>query len=241
MVLRRLSKQLLQSTWRNQFLLKRSASQVGNSLWFRSIASHFATSTARPNLAARGNSGVQMFSPNYSIFKGKAALSIKPLLPQFSKSDSGGLIVGRCGCIMLTFWPSIGERKYNWEKKQVFALSPTEVGSMINLGTHDNVEFFHDPSMLSSNAGQVRKSLSIKAHPDGNGYFFSLSVVSNILNINDRFVVPVTAAEFQVMRTALSFALPHILGWHQYANQPPQGVSGKPLVSPRIMESEWDK
>lgn len=210
-------------------------------MWFQSVATHSAKPAAGKNLAASGKLGDKIFSPDYSIFKGKAALSIRPVLPQFIKSDSGGLRVGRRGCIMLICWPSIGERKYNWEKKQVFALSPTEVGSMINLGPNDNVQFFHDPSMLSSNAGQVRKTLSIAAQPEGKGYFFSLNVVSNIQNINDKFTVPVTAAEFQVMRTALSFALPRILGWHQYANQPPQSVSGKPVVSPLIMESEWDK
>ncbi|KAK9991359.1 hypothetical protein SO802_026344 [Lithocarpus litseifolius] len=59
--------------------------------------------------------------------------------------------------------------------QKVFALSPTEVGSMISLGPKDSCEFFHDPSMLSSNAGQVRKSLTIKAHADGTGYLISLS------------------------------------------------------------------
>lgn len=32
---------------------------------------------------------------------------------------------------------------------QKFALSATEVGSLINLGSNDSCEFFHDPSMLS--------------------------------------------------------------------------------------------
>ncbi|KAJ4966638.1 hypothetical protein NE237_018487 [Protea cynaroides] len=43
----------------------------------------------------------------------------------------------------------------------VFALSPTEVGSVLSLGTNDSCEFFHDPSMKTSLAGQVRKSLSV--------------------------------------------------------------------------------
>lgn len=90
------------------------------------------------------------------------------------------------------------------ELLQIFALSATEVGSLISMGSNDSSEFFHDPSMKSrfvcffntwflladleqfdlltyicvwvfSNAGQVRKSLSIMPHADGSGYFFSLS------------------------------------------------------------------
>ncbi|KHN43150.1 hypothetical protein glysoja_001733 [Glycine soja] len=57
----------------------------------------------------------------------------------------------------------------------------------------------------SSNAGQVRKSLSIKPH--ANGYFVSLTVVNNLLNTNDYFSVPVTTAEFAVMKTACSVCL----------------------------------
>ncbi|KAL7118388.1 hypothetical protein ACP275_03G133400 [Erythranthe tilingii] len=192
-----------------------------------------------------GKSAAKVFAP-YSIYKGKAALSADPLLPMFTKLESGGYKVERRGSIMLTFWPAIGERKYDWDKRQKFALSATEVGSLISLGSKDSCEFFHDPSMLSSNAGQVRKSLSIKAHADGSGYFVSLSVVNNILKTNDRFVVPVTTAEFAVMRTAFTFALPHLIGWDQYTNQVPHCASkSSPTAAaaalPQLPSSEWDR
>ncbi|XP_065626527.1 single-stranded DNA-binding protein WHY2, mitochondrial-like [Quercus suber] len=127
----------------------------------------------------------------------------------------------------------------------MFALSPTEVGSMISLGPKDSCEFFHDPSMLSSNAGQVRKSLTIKAHADGTGYLISLNVVNNILKTKEFFTVPVTTAEFAVMKTACSFALPHILGWDRLTNHPSRdsrrtvGLPSK--VDPQFLDSEWDK
>ncbi|KAL0401858.1 UNVERIFIED_CONTAM: Single-stranded DNA-binding protein WHY2, mitochondrial [Sesamum latifolium] len=141
------------------------------------ITTRTVMSCAMQSTARDGNSAVKMFAL-YSIYKGKAALSAGPRLPTFSKLKSGGYKVERRGAIMLTLWPAIGERKYDWDKRQVFALSATEVGSLISLGSKDSWEFFHDPSMLSSNAGQVRKSLSIKAHADGSGYFISLSVVN---------------------------------------------------------------
>ncbi|KAM0061634.1 putative transcription factor ssDNA-binding-TF family [Helianthus debilis subsp. tardiflorus] len=117
---------------------------------------------------------------------------------------------------MLTFRPAIGERKYDSEKKQLFALSVTEVGSFISLGPGDSCEFFHDPSIQSRDAGQVRKSLSVKPHADG--------VTNNISKITERFTVPVTTAEFAVMRSAFSVCLLTQLSLHinlKYVNMNP--------------------
>ncbi|XP_009598358.1 single-stranded DNA-binding protein WHY2, mitochondrial isoform X3 [Nicotiana tabacum] len=227
---------------RNQLLHKRLPGEgVRDSIWQHAINTLAGFSTVRQNIVADGKLTGRVFAP-YSVFKGKAALSAEPRLPTFSKLDSGGVKLNRRGVIMLTFWPSVGERKYDWEKRQLFALSATEVGSLISIGTRDSCEFFHDPSMLSSNAGQVRKSLSFKPNADGSGYFVSLSVVNNNLKTNDRFTVPVTTAEFAVMRTAFSFALPHIMGWDRFTNQPSESISQSPSkVVPQLMETEWDR
>lgn len=126
---------------------------------------------------------------------------------------------------------------------QRFALSATEVGSLIAMGPQDSCEFFHDPSMKSSNAGQVRKSLSIKPH--SNGYFVSLTVVNTLLNTKDNFSVPVTTAEFAVMKTACSFALPHIMGWDRLTSltnqQSSEKVSFQPKMNSHILDLEWEK
>ncbi|KAK4413462.1 Single-stranded DNA-binding protein WHY2, mitochondrial [Sesamum alatum] len=210
---------------------------TGDFKLLRAITTQTRMSSAMQSFAR----DVKIFAP-YSIYKGKAALSADPRLPTFRKLESGGYRVERRGVILLTFWPAIGERKYDWDKRKVFALSATEVGSLISLASKDSCEFFHDPSMLSSNAGQVRKSLSIKAHADGSGYFISLSVVNNILKTNDRFVVPVTSAEFAVMRTAFTFALPHIMGWDQYTNQLPHGGNQSSAKAVHeLQSSEWDR
>ncbi|EPS59618.1 hypothetical protein M569_15186, partial [Genlisea aurea] len=161
----------------------------------------------------------RVFAP-YTIFKGKAALSAQMLSPRLSKLENGDYRVKRPGVIMLTLWPAIGERKYDWEKRQQFALSVNEVGSVISLGSKQSCEFFHDPSMKSSNEGKVRKSLSIKLHDDGSGcYFISLSVANSVLKTSDRLSVPVAASEFAVLRAAFTFALPQLLGWDQFNNQ----------------------
>ncbi|KAI4301994.1 hypothetical protein L6164_035218 [Bauhinia variegata] len=189
----------------------------------------------------RGYTSDRISAP-YSIYKGKAALSLNPCLPTFTKLTSGMIVLDRRGSMMMTFMPAIGERKYDWEKRQRFALSATEVGSLISMGPKDSSEFFHDPSMLSSNAGQVRKSLSIKPHADGTGYFVSLTVVNNILRSRENFTVPVTIAEFAVMKTACSFALPHIMGWDRVTHQQYRGTVGHPpKTDPQVLDLEWEK
>ncbi|XP_021912605.1 single-stranded DNA-binding protein WHY2, mitochondrial isoform X2 [Carica papaya] len=176
---------------------------VRDARYLCAFTSRAGVSTTRQNFTAKGNFAGRVFAP-YSIYKGKAALSMEPVLPTFAKLDSGGLRVDRRGVMMLTFLPAIGERKYDWQSRQKFALSATEVGSFISLGPTGASEFFHDPSMKSSNAGQVKKTLSVKPHADASGYFISLSVNNSILKTTERITVPVTSAEFQVMKTACS-------------------------------------
>ncbi|WCJ34984.1 Single-stranded DNA-binding protein WHY2 mitochondrial [Euphorbia peplus] len=234
-------------------LLQKSRNQIGKSIDARdalkvcAFSSQANLSSAKQNYATKGE---RIFAP-YSVFKGKAALSFQPVMPTFVKLDSGHHRIERRGVMLLTFMPAIGERKYDYEKRQHFALSATEMGSLISLGPTSSSEFFHDPSMLSSNAGQVRKSLSVKPTSDASGgYFISLSVVNNVLKFNDRFNVPLSAGEFTVLRTACSFALPYIMGWDQLTGKLPEGMGNKYLKvvveKPAVVDREqpdleWDR
>ncbi|CAH8347529.1 unnamed protein product [Eruca vesicaria subsp. sativa] len=232
-------------------LLSRSLCNQSNSLFEGNSSSSslrgFATLADSSSVTKRADAAKpngRVFAP-YAIFKGRAALSVEPVLPTFTKIEPGNLRIDRRGSVMMTFMPAVSERKYDWEKKQLFALSPTEVGSVISMGPQDSSEFFHDPSMKSSNAGQVRKSLSIKPLADSTGYFFQLSVTDNVQNSNDRIVVPVSKAEFAVLKSAFSFALPHILGWDRIiggdVGVAAQGFASLPKADPMQLELEWGK
>ncbi|KAH9781917.1 Single-stranded DNA-binding protein WHY2 [Citrus sinensis] len=238
----KLSRSLLSSRSQlSEKLLAGEANYVRDGLKSHVLISQAGMSTTGHDVSAKGSLGGRIFAPYY-VYKGKAAFSVDPVLPTFMKLDSGDLKVKRKGVILLTFAPAIGERKYDWAKKQHFALSPTEVGSLLTMGPRDSSEFFHDPAMLSSNAGQMRKSLSIKANADG--FFISLNVANNILKTNERFVVPVTTAEFAVMKTACSFALPHLMGWDRLTNQLPRSStdsSSSSKVDQQFLNLEWDK
>ncbi|CDP11529.1 unnamed protein product [Coffea canephora] len=103
--------------FRNLLFQKRFSPNDGTSLWSCSFATQSGTSTARQSFVADGSMTDKIFA-SYSVYKGKAALSTSPMLPTFRKLDSGGVKLDRKGSIMLTFWPAVGERKYDWEKKQ---------------------------------------------------------------------------------------------------------------------------
>ncbi|KAH9781918.1 Single-stranded DNA-binding protein WHY2 [Citrus sinensis] len=218
----KLSRSLLSSRSQlSEKLLAGEANYVRDGLKSHVLISQAGMSTTGHDVSAKGSLGGRIFAPYY-VYKGKAAFSVDPVLPTFMKLDSGDLKVKRKGVILLTFAPAIGERKYDWAKKQHFALSPTEVGSLLTMGPRDSSEFFHDPAMLSSNAGQMRKSLSIKANADG--FFISL--------------------KFAVMKTACSFALPHLMGWDRLTNQLPRSStdsSSSSKVDQQFLNLEWDK
>ncbi|KAG9457069.1 hypothetical protein H6P81_001577 [Aristolochia fimbriata] len=175
-------------------------------------------STIGQSYSSEGNPSLRP-RVDYSLFKGKAALAVHPVLPEFKQTDFG-VQIERRGGIMLTFWPAIAgqKQKYDWEKKQYFLLSATEVGAMMALGPTESCELFHDPSMKTSLAGQVRKSFSVSPTTDGSGYFFNLNVTNNNLKTSERLFLPVTKAEFAVMRSAFSFILPYVMGWNQLTN-----------------------
>ncbi|PKU63548.1 Single-stranded DNA-binding protein WHY3, chloroplastic [Dendrobium catenatum] len=73
----------------------------------------------------------------YSIYKGKAALSLEPKSPEFAPLDSGAFKVSKEGFVLLQFAPAVGTRQYDWNRKQVFSLSVGEIGTLMGLGAKD--------------------------------------------------------------------------------------------------------
>ncbi|XP_078428115.1 single-stranded DNA-binding protein WHY1, chloroplastic-like [Wolffia australiana] len=154
----------------------------------------------------------------HSIYKGKAALTVEPKAPEFSPLESGSYKLSREGCIFLQFAPSVGTRQYDWNRKQVFSLSVSEIGMLMNLGPKDSCEFFHDPFKGKSDEGKIRKVLKAEPFPDGGGHFFSLSVQNRLQNIDENIYIPITRAEFTVLNSAFNFVIPYFLGWHAFVD-----------------------
>ncbi|TYG36650.1 hypothetical protein ES288_D13G080500v1 [Gossypium darwinii] len=181
------------------------------------------------------------FYVGHSIYKGKAALTVEPRAPEFVPLDSGAFKISREGFVLLQFAPAAGVRQYDWSRKQVFSLSVTEIGTLISLGLRESCEFFHDPFKGKSDEGKVRKVLKVEPLPDGSGHFFNLGVQNKLLNVDENVYIPITRGEFTVLKSAFSFILPYLLGWHAFANSTkPDDTSRANNANPRYGgDYEW--
>ncbi|KAL1550990.1 Single-stranded DNA-binding protein why1, chloroplastic [Salvia divinorum] len=181
----------------------------------------------------------------YSVYKGKAALTVEPRAPEFSPLDSGAFKLSKEGYVLLQFAPASGVRQYDWSRKQVFSLSVTEIGHIITLGARGSCEFFHDPNKGKSDEGRVRKVLKVEPLPDGSGHFFNLSVQNKITNVDENIYIPITKAEFAVLVSSFNFVLPYLLGWHTFANSiKPEDANrqnSSNATSPRSADFEWTR
>jgi hypothetical protein len=105
----------------------------------------------------------------WTLYKGKAALCLKPILPKINESPQAKS-VEREGALLFEFAPATNKPKeYDWTKKQYFSLSVVEIGEIIGLDRNGSAEFYHDPNKGSADEGKIGKKLQIKATPDGKG------------------------------------------------------------------------
>jgi hypothetical protein len=179
----------------------------------------------------------------YTFYKGKTALGMQPKAPEYSTVDSGGIRLSKEGCVFLEFAPAVGIRQYDWSKKQIFALSVLELGTLLSLDPNEPCEFFHDPFVGKSEAGKIRKVLKVGMLQDTGGYFFNLRVSDRNLNIDESLFMPITKGEFSVMQSAFNFILPYLMGWHAYIdstklNESGHFTSGSPSIGKRP-DLEW--
>ncbi|KAI4328395.1 hypothetical protein L6164_020752 [Bauhinia variegata] len=179
----------------------------------------------------------------HSIYKGKAALTVTPRPPEFTPLDSGAFKVSREGCMLLQFAPAVGMRQYDWNRKQVFSLSISEMGSVISLGARDSCEFFHDPLKGKSDEGKVRKVLKVEPLTDGSGHLFNLSVQNKLVNVDENIYIPVTKSELAVLNSIFNFIIPYLLGWHAFANSiKPEDLDQTNKANPRYGgDYEWSR
>ncbi|KAE9595592.1 hypothetical protein Lal_00031119 [Lupinus albus] len=154
----------------------------------------------------------------HSIYKGKAALTVSPKSPEFQSLESGAFKISKEGSVLLQFAPAVGSRQYDWNRKQVFSLSVSELGTIISLGARESFEFFHDPNQGRSDEGKVRKVLKVEPLMDGSGHLFNLSVQNKLDNIDENIFIPITKAELAVLNSLFNFIMPYLLGWHAFGN-----------------------
>ncbi|KAJ7294113.1 hypothetical protein O6H91_20G027300 [Diphasiastrum complanatum] len=166
---------------------------------------------------APGNQARKIFV-DFAVYKGKSAMKMRPSKPLFKLLDNGGAAILKEGTVFMEIAPATSQRIYDWNKKQIFALSVTELGTLINLAPDGGCEFFHDPNMGKSDAGMIRKVFKVEPMTDRSGYFFNLNVSNKVDQFEGRLGVPISKSEFAVMRSTINYIIPHLLGWHVFVD-----------------------
>ncbi|XP_068468332.1 single-stranded DNA-binding protein WHY1, chloroplastic-like isoform X2 [Phaseolus vulgaris] len=141
---------------------------------------------------------------DYSVYTSKGVLTLAPKPPGFESKASGAFGVSREGYMLLQFAPSVGteESIYDWNQKQVFSLSVSEMGTVISLGEKDSWEFSRKSAKPNSNGIEVRKVLKVEPLVDATGHSFSLSVYkkpATMEEIEENIYLPVTRAHLAVL------------------------------------------
>ncbi|KAL4347757.1 hypothetical protein GQ457_17G026630 [Hibiscus cannabinus] len=156
------------------------------------------------------NMGIPAGSPPryfvfHPIYKENAALMVEPRSPEFVPLNSASFVISNQGFLLLHFAPAAGVRQNDWGRKQVFSLSVTEIGTLISLGTEESCEFSHfDAYNITRDEAKGRQVLKIEPLPDGSGHLFNLRVENKLLNIDESIQIPITRAEFTVLKSAFS-------------------------------------
>ncbi|KAK7368107.1 hypothetical protein VNO80_10129 [Phaseolus coccineus] len=157
---------------------------------------------------------------DYSVYTSKGVLTLAPKPPGFESKASGAFGVSREGYMLLQFAPSVGteESIYDWNQKQVFSLSVSEMGTVISLGAKDCWEFSRKIAKAKSNGIEVRKVLKLEPLLDATGHSFSLSVYKKPANMEENIYLPVTRAQLAVLRSIFNYIMPYLLGWNAFAS-----------------------
>jgi len=121
----------------------------------------------------------------------------------------------RQGCVFIEGAPIKEGQKnvYDWEKKIIMSLSPSDMGKiLLTLATGQDCKIMHDPDVKSDNQGTVKKWLSIDS-PNGTikGVRIYMSYTSPEKKL--QVSVPLSGSEVMVLKTLLQQAVIKSFNW----------------------------
>ena len=106
---------------------------------------------------------------NFAVYKTKGACSIRPISPSFVEVSAGGsnLKLNRVGSMLFEFANAIpseaSPRRYDWENKVTFGLTPVEVGNLLFIfEKNQSASFTHKRD-------ELQKVLKVDPTPNGDG------------------------------------------------------------------------
>lgn len=200
------------------FQLSRSAVFPLKSLRRGRVASRFAAAVAGKDADISEPPYATKSYVRYPIYKGKAALSVRPVSPTFTpiSGASGARTLSKEGGMLFEFALASGQRVYDWANKGSFLLDVGECGAIISMeqrtGSAAGLEFVHDPNMGGEKQGEVTKRLKLAPAADGDSLFLSLQVKDKG-GAAKQYSLPLTGAEFCVLRHLIQFSLPRFVGF----------------------------
>lgn len=153
---------------------------------------------------------------NYSIYKGKAALQCTFVPPTMEALKGGSLTSSRDGALLLTFAAAVGERTYDWNQKQIFALGVGEMGNLLATFGHGqptrSLDMLHDPGKGSQSEGAVIKKMTIAPLGGDGSVMVNLNVTQKSADAV-RLAVPVSPGEMEVLCSIARYCIPRALGF----------------------------
>lgn len=161
---------------------------------------------------------------NFAIYKGSAAMNFKVIKPSWEYRADGALALKDAGVALLEFAPAQagsgsqpGERRYDWDNKTNIALSPTELGDLIETinGGQSGKAIYHDPNKGRTGEGVEGKSLNITPGTRGVKEIY-LNLLHKVRGQADKKVsVSLTAGEMVVFKRLSEYIIPHLLGFDE--------------------------
>ena len=158
---------------------------------------------------------------DFAVYKSKTACKFAVIRPTFETKPDGSRSKRRDGGMLLEFAPAVGQRQYDWSRKQTILLSPLELVELteaLHLGR--GVNFFHDPGMGTGRQGETTKSLKAEPMPDGSGGIFLNMATTAPGGKGGRASVAVSFAEFAALRHLSAFLVPRLMGFAEVFEYP---------------------
>jgi hypothetical protein len=150
---------------------------------------------------------------SYSVYKMKAALSVKPIAPTFTANSPTSRSLDREGTLYLEFAPAgQNPREYNWQQKGTFSFDATECASLLVMDPVKGLELTHDPKAGTNDAGQTVKRVKLSPAPDGKGFYLNLTVLDKGATGPVTFSIMLTHAELEVIKSMARYCIPYFLG-----------------------------
>ncbi|KAL6759694.1 whirly transcription factor-domain-containing protein [Haematococcus lacustris] len=167
---------------------------------------------------------------DFAIYKGKGAVQMKPVPPSWSRTDGPRgtkLVLSREGVLMMEFanvmqgqgsQMSYSTRSYDWNNKVIIALKALELAKLSDYDltgrpSDAGVEFFHDSGKSNAAQAGITKRLKLIYGQDLSSMLLTVTQSNAQENKNTQVTVPITRAEFVVIKALANHLIPRLLGF----------------------------